>query len=208
MFWNFLLGTVLCFTLMYLRFQIAGLHTLLPTLQLKFMYDCNLNFITRTPQKELDQIQKSLTHYRILSLICKNFDKLYSSTIIPVLKYAPAIAGMLCFYIAVRFNLPLPVLNYGFLMVSIFGFGTSVIITNILSSIWSISGKYLARIQLNIAIASECRPKAKIALRKELRSLKPLRISVGGIYQMDRKAKVTFMKFLVDGTVQLLLSSE
>lgn len=83
----------------------------------------------------------------------------------------------------------------------------AVIVTNVTSAIWFISGKYLARKQWELATLNVVRNAKMLFVKKVIRSLRPLRVCVGGFYYLERQAKVTFVAFIVNGNIQLLLST-
>lgn len=128
--------------------------------------------------------RKLLNEFRVLNLICNNFNEVYSLTIIPSLKYAISLFGMLCFYAANPGN---ELCIYG---VSTIGcFGSALLLANVTSAVWNITGKFLADTDYCIG-RIQSKDRRLQQLRKLMKSMNPLRICVGGFYYMEKEAKL------------------
>lgn len=146
-----------------------------------------------------------LKKFKIISLTCKHFNGVYSLSVIPLLKYTASLLGMLCFCGAVHVKLPIPGMNYGLMMIAFNIFVSTITLTTVLSNAWTISGNFLTRIGLDVSILNG-RHETKLYLRKVMKSLRPLRICIAGTYYLEEEAKLTFMEFLVNGNINILLT--
>lgn len=153
-----------------------------------------------------DQINDGVNTFKVLQLICQDFNGAYSSTVIPALKYGGSFAGMVCVFVAIRGNASMPGVNYAFLLFSVIMFGGTILLVNGISTAWTFSAQFLVRAQKNLTIVKE--KERRLFLSKVINSLSPLRVCVGGKYYMEKEAKLTFINFLVNGVVNLLLSSK
>lgn len=149
------------------------------------------------------EIETAFTNYRTLCLLCRYLNGVYSKAIIPTMKYSVSIVGIICFYVGVRVKV-LPGLEYGFLLIALCAFVMTISFANIISFAWYRSTTFLAVTQLSVCSIKETQE--RMYIRKVQKSLLPLRISVGGFYYMEKEAKLTFMQFLLNGNINLLVT--
>lgn len=139
----------------------------------------------------------------MLSLLCNNFNKAYSTTLIPSIKYPFGIAGMICFCSAIRVKV-FPGMQIIFFVNAVFIFLSMIVLANVISIVWSTSDDFAA--QARDIIARIHQLERRILLKKLVVSLIPLRVCIGRLYYMEREAKLTFIQFLVNGSVNILLT--
>lgn len=151
----------------------------------------------------IDQIHVAFTKYNRLMLLCKYLNGIYSKVFVPSIKYSVSTVGIICFYVALRVKV-FPGMEYGFLVVAICVFVVVTSFANIISLAWFRSTIFLAKEKIVISNVKETQ--TKMYFRKVHKSLIPLRVSVGGLYYMEKEAKVTFIQFLVNGNINLLVT--
>lgn len=147
-------------------------------------------------------MDEAIKCFKVLQLICKNFNGSYALTVIPALKYVGAFLGMACFIVAVRAK-AVPGINYVMLLCAVVIFGGTTFLVCGISAVWKFSIELLAWGKESLG---SIKSKEKmIYLSKILKSLSPHRVSVDGKYYMEKAAKLTFIHFVVTGCVNLLL---
>lgn len=171
------------------------------------MHNKTLCFNNRNEQRlKSPELNLAINKFKSLLLICNNFNGVYSLTIIPTLKYGMSLFGMINFYCAIRIRSPVPGMNFAFTVLSVWAFVTTILLANITSEVWIISGKF--RTVIKELIGAIQLKERRMYMSKEMKSLSPLRICIGGTYYMERQAKLTFMEFIVNGNINMLLTSK
>lgn len=148
-------------------------------------------------------IEVRLRNLKLLTLLCTNFNGPYALTVIPSAKYLVSLVAMISLYVALRVKVPHG-MDYCLLVVFVCAAAYATFLANVLTVIWSTSKNFL--VELRIAVADIGNLERRVRLRREQKSLRSLRICIGGLYYMEAEAKLTFMHFVVNGTGNLLIA--
>jgi hypothetical protein len=154
----------------------------------RYTKDLNVNVLTA-----------ALADYRSLALICNRFNEACGRLILPGQKFMITITGPLFAYIAIRGEIGF-YLQWTFLFTGLYIMTVAVLGVHALSTLWATSTNFLVRIERASSDAEE-----RKLLLATVKSSQPLRISLGGIYYLERDAKLTFIDFLAKALVNMLL---
>ena len=91
------------------------------------------------------------------------------------------------------------------LILALYMWGVTTIAVMMMSSVWSLGGQYLQDLQNSVRAWVEFAPEYKRLALKHVNALRPVRVNICGLYHMERDAKLTFMNFIIVGTVNVLL---
>lgn len=97
-------------------------------------------------------------------------------------------------------------MNFVFIVLVIYTWGCVILAANMMSSLWEKSYDYIREFNISIATNDGVTPSKELAAIAK--SLFPLRFAVGGIYYMDKSAKLSLIAFLISGTTNFLLTFE
>ena len=98
----------------------------------------------------------------------------------------------------------------GLFVTALYLYCTLTVAAHITCNFWTISLQFQKRLCLEITGPATWEsfqyPKTRKHARQVLKTLRPLKISVGRLYSMEKAAKLTFSGFLVYGTARLIIT--
>lgn len=144
-----------------------------------------------------------VSNYRTITLLCDLLNEKYCRFIIPGIKSAITCCAIICIVIAIRIDhigsltkLTLVVIQVGFLVIAIYCIGMTIIGANLFSELYHASFEWFSK-------------KGKLVDKEHAkqicRSLRTLKIQIGGLYTKESHAKLTLIDFIISGIVNLLL---
>ena len=151
----------------------------------------------------------SICEYKCLQILANHFNYgPYCSAVLPILKYCTSLFGMVLALTAVNIRqmdvLEFAIARVAFFILAIYVYGTLAVAAHVVCKFWTMSAQHLCTVQrATERIMSGDRRKH---LRKIIKSLRPIRMNVGGLYHMEKSAKLTFMGFLLYGTGRILIA--
>lgn len=194
----------LALTLMYLNcaYVIGSQIQILFVLQLSLVYD-NL-------------AAGSVLEYRTLAIMTTIFNQAYGYAFAPVMKYCLSGVAMVCFVGAVRIpgvDLAATCVRAGLLAMAVYDMLMLICGANAATIFWIKSTEYILerRRHPNCKFEAQEHERGLLLLARKHEmlvsgSLTPIRFGVGGLYYMEREARLTFMDFLANGTLTMLIA--
>lgn len=167
-----------------------------------------LYFAISTPFLESDHKSfrslKEIMTYKSTTLICDMMNEKYFYYIIPTIKWGFTWVSMGSIVIAIRLNHVntdgSAILQLGSCVIGIYAMVGTVIGATLLSQQYHSSLDWLWRFKHKPAEWNKLEYNKMV-----LKSLRPLKIQIGGLYYMESEAKLTLTDFIISGTVDLLL---
>ena len=144
--------------------------------------------------------------YKALMLLNTMFNESYCRFIIPNVKYLGSVFSMVCALAASRFRnehtLGSLVTQVGVLLMATYSYTMLIISAHLMSDFWQTSGRFVWWLR-HAPIQGANRSKYYLAAAK---GLAPLRFKVGGLYAMEKSAKLTLAGLLAFGTGKVLIA--
>jgi hypothetical protein len=97
------------------------------------------------------------------------------------------------------------VLKVGCFAIPMYTWGATVLGATMMSNVWYLGRAYLRVFENCTRASTGLDTKSKQLILKSVKALRPIRINIGGLYYMEKDAKLTVMNFIVVGTVNMLL---
>jgi len=147
----------------------------------------------------------SITHYRGIDILSRNFNLGFGKLVLPFLKLLVVTVFITSFFAVTRLWSELNALSM--LMLSVIAVASITLIipiSIIMSSSYDKSAKFQPNILPCIDMTQDLMEK-KI-LRNQLISCSLIRCQVGSFYHMEAKAKLTLLQHIVNGIVYLLVN--
>jgi hypothetical protein len=152
------------------------------------------------------QVPNLVAKYSALLLLCKFFNSSMGAEIIPSCKYMFSILSMGMFSLAVQLestDVTTLMFKCTFFMISIYGCGVVIIAATMMSTVWN-SGQIFVQ-NLKCMTTTQLGENERKMAKTMVRSLAPIRVTIGGMYHMEKEAKLTLINFVVTGTTNMLL---
>lgn len=145
--------------------------------------------------------------YRKLSILCNSFNEVYCSIILPCFKYLLCFGAMINTVTSsqiTKSELPAAkLLSIAFLFIAIYLYLLLVLSAKLISGLWQTSKQFIWNFRHTIIVP---KPDQKIYKDCICRTLRPLRFGVGGLYYMEKRAKITLIHFLGRGTGKMFIA--
>jgi hypothetical protein len=221
---TFLCGCVPCFLTVeflharaiHINFTYSFLHAAITLLNISCCYILSgYNFIVvylyfRIISDNLHEQKhrfNGITRYKTVSIVSTIFNQSYSIGAAPPVKYMGSFTVMTSLVGAIRLpstsaaSIPIRI---GLVLLGLYYMGFMIMGVNLACSVWAKSNEYISKYR-------QCKGKKveSVKCRKYIRqvadSFGPIRFGVGGMYYMERNAKLTFLDFLFNGTLTTLI---
>ena len=160
-------------------------------------------------QKRASDLARMVHNYRSLALLTHLFNVTVCREIVPSLKYLFCFVAMMGFSIAIGLRTTEfsgNAMKWVFISSALYIWGGLIVGTNMMSSVWYSGSAHVRRLErLSLIQAST---KSLNELQEQLttiKSLAPIRVTIGGLYHMEKEAKCTFINFIIVGTTNLVL---
>lgn len=157
------------------------------------------------PERKLEgwAFPETVHNYQTLSLLCKLYNATICSELVPLLKYFANLIAMAAFCVAVHLqatDLTTTIVKVTFFAALPYVWGAIIFGGQAMSSVWASSQDYVRRVARE-SLGSE-NSKLRNCL---LKSLAPIRVTIAGLYHMEKEAKLTLIDVIIHGIVNVLL---
>jgi len=146
-----------------------------------------------------------IMYYRGVEILNRDFNLAFGKLIVPFMKLGISIAWIISFFALVRLSSDLDIIC--FLMVCSVVVGAPILlfpISTIMSKLYENSVQFRPNMLLRIPLEGDTRARKYAEL--QLKACSVIRCQVGGLYQMEAKAKLTLFHQVVTGIVCLLVN--
>jgi len=164
------------------------------------------------PHSELllsgNKLDRCIFHYKALYIVVQDFNQAFGKLFIPTLKLMFLFVFVIGVFVGIRLRTQFDLISITVLcLAAILAFTFMVPVAFIMSSLFNMSDKY----KRNLMTIVQHFPKTVERDRKtkyfayQLKSCPWIRCTVGGLYYMESKAKLTMIDRSVNGVVFLLV---
>lgn len=157
----------------------------------------------------------SILEYKTLSIMTTIFNQVYGCVYAPTLQYMFSLLVMICIVGAIRLPGTDPTANgvrLGLLGIGIYYLGMLFYGANAATVFWTKSTAYIrerrrcSNSNSNLGASTQEQGLARKCEKLVTDSLAPIRFGVAGLYYMEKEARLTFLHFLCNGTLTLLIT--
>lgn len=147
-----------------------------------------------------------IANHKTMTILCIFFSDTICKEIFPLIKYAASVLGMIVLSLGIRMkgvDMSTVGLKFTFIAAVTYALCILAVAATLMNFVWSSGRVYLHNMRVKQMSSGSTGKDARI--EREVNSLLLTGVTIGGLYHMEKEAKLTLIRFLVDGAMNMLL---